>query len=94
MFNVNQECLLLLTFQCPIMSSRGIDVFGGIINKMKTIPDFESNIAWKDICRKLTKVGCCMVQQPAHIAPGETAIRNMSALVGVTRNNSLKVNNK
>ena len=72
------------------MSSRGVDVFAGIIRKMSTIPGFSGEKTWDEITRQLSKVGCCMVQQPSHLARGETAVRNMASQIGITRNNSLK----
>lgn len=73
------------------MSSRGIDVVGGILAKLSTIPGFNgTNKNPQDIRDLLEKVGCCVVQQPQQMAPAERLIRDTAALTSTGKNTQIR----
>ncbi|ELU08361.1 hypothetical protein CAPTEDRAFT_138143 [Capitella teleta] len=74
----------------PILSARGYDAIGGILDKLRTIPGFSGIKSVKEIEQLLEDVGCCVVQQPSDIAPAEGVIRDMAAIAGTSDNDAFK----
>ena len=78
------------TFQCPILSARGVVNVGGILGKLVTVPGFSGAYTFEEIKTLLSEIGCCVVQQPQDVAPVEREIRDMASIIGAFHNNSIK----
>ena len=64
---------IIATLGIPVakISSRGLGVSGGIIDKLETIPGFNTQISLDDFKNNIEKVGVSLIDQTLNIAPAE-----------------------
>ena len=65
----------------PMISGRGLGHTGGTLDKLESIPGFETNLSLKSFVKNLSDVGLCMIGQTKEIAPAD---RKLYALRDVT----------
>ena len=65
----------------PMISGRGLGHTGGTLDKLDSIPGFQTRISLDEIKRLLPKIGCVLAGQTAELAPAD---RKMYALRDVT----------
>ena len=68
----------------PMMSGRGLGHTGGTLDKLESIPGFETRISLARFDRVLREVGCAMIGQTEEIAPLDRrlyALRDVTATV-------------
>ncbi len=65
----------------PMMSGRGLGHTGGTLDKLESIPGFETNLSLSDAKRLLETLDCALIGQTAEIAPAD---RKMYALRDAT----------
>ena len=68
----------------PMMSGRGLGHTGGTLDKLESIPGFETRISLARFERVLREVGCAMIGQTEEIAPLDRrlyALRDVTATV-------------
>jgi len=65
----------------PMISGRGLGHTGGTLDKLESIPGFETNLSLESFVKNLSDVGLCMIGQTKEIAPAD---RKLYALRDVT----------
>ena len=65
----------------PMISGRGLGHTGGTLDKLESIPGFETNLSLSDAKRLLETLDCALIGQTAEIAPAD---RKMYALRDAT----------
>lgn len=68
----------------PMISGRGLGHTGGTLDKMESIPGFQTRIPLDRFDNILRSLGCCMIGQTAEIAPADKtlyALRDVTATV-------------
>ncbi len=68
----------------PMMSGRGLGHTGGTLDKLESIPGFETRMSVERFDRVLAQVGCAMIGQTPEIAPLDRrlyALRDVTATV-------------
>src|SRR4051812_4823899 len=65
----------------PMMSGRGLGHTGGTLDKLESIPGFETNLTLAQATSQLEAVGCALIGQSDEIAPAD---RKMYALRDAT----------
>ena len=63
------------------MSGRGLGFTGGTIDKLESIPGFDTSLSEQEFFDVVKKVGCCVIGQTANLAPAD---KKMYALRDVT----------
>lgn len=68
----------------PMMSGRGLGHTGGTLDKLESIPGFQTDLAPEEALRILDTVGCCLIGQTEMLAPADRvlyALRDVTATV-------------
>lgn len=65
----------------PMISGRGLGITGGTLDKLASIPGFQTNLAEAETIAQLQKLGVVMIGQTADLCPAD---RKMYALRDVT----------
>ena len=68
----------------PMMSGRGLGHTGGTLDKLESIPGFQTDLAPEEALRILDTVGCCLFGQTEMLAPADRvlyALRDVTATV-------------
>ena len=68
----------------PMISGRALGHTGGTLDKIETIPGFNTKISINEIKTLVEKVGCCLISQSKEIAPADKklyALRDVTATV-------------
>lgn len=68
----------------PMISGRGLGITGGTLDKLESIPGFQTQIEQREIKHIVSTVGCAMVGQTADICPADKklyALRDVTATV-------------
>ena len=68
----------------PMMSGRGLGHTGGTLDKLESIPGFQTDLAPEETLRILDTVGCCLIGQTKMLAPADRvlyALRDVTATV-------------
>ena len=66
------------------MSGRGLDFTGGTIDKLESIPGFNTSVGEKEFIDNVNKIGLCIAGQTGEIAPADKkiyALRDVTATV-------------
>lgn len=76
--------LACLGFRVPMISGRGLGITGGTLDKMASIPGFQTFLSRERILEIVDAVGCVMVGQTANMVPADRklyALRDVTATV-------------
>jgi len=68
----------------PMVSGRGLDITGGTLDKLESIPGFNVTLSADKITELLRDVGCCIVGQTSDLVPADKflyRIRDTTATV-------------
>lgn len=68
----------------PMISGRGLGHTGGTLDKLESIPGFQTNLTLEQIKKQLPKIGCVMAGQTQELAPVDKkmyALRDVTATV-------------
>ncbi len=65
----------------PMISGRGLGLTGGTLDKLESIPGFDTRLGVADFRRIVGSVGCCLIGQTDSLAPAD---RRLYALRDVT----------
>lgn len=66
------------------MSGRGLGFTGGTIDKLESIPDFNTALSEEKFLEVVKKVGCCVIGQTENLAPADKklyALRDVTATI-------------
>lgn len=73
--------LACLGFRVPMISGRGLGITGGTLDKLESIPGFQTALPTERIIRQVQEIGCVICGQTDTLAPAD---RRMYALRDVT----------
>src|SRR5438094_2635355 len=65
----------------PMISGRGLDITGGTLDKLESIPGFDVNLDRTRAIKQLERIGVFMIGQPAELCPAD---KKLYALLDVT----------
>jgi pyrimidine-nucleoside phosphorylase len=68
----------------PMMSGRGLGHTGGTLDKLESIPGFNTRLSLAEAKAQVTRLGCALIGQTAEIAPADKklyALRDATATV-------------
>ncbi len=66
------------------MSGRGLGITGGTVDKMESIPNFETSLTREDFVKQVNEIGIAVIGQTGKIAPADKelyALRDVTATV-------------
>lgn len=64
------------------ISSRGFGIFGGTIDKLESIPGYDSEISLNEFKENVEKVGVSIIHQSLNLAPAESKIYKLRNEIG------------
>ena len=64
------------------MSGRGLGFTGGTIDKLESIPDFDTALGEKEFFEVVKRVGCAVIGQTANLAPADKKIYALRDVTG------------
>ena len=76
--------LACLGFRVPMISGRGLGITGGTLDKLDSIPGFQTSQPPDALCAITQRIGCCMAGQTADMVPADKrlyALRDVTATV-------------
>lgn len=71
------------------MSGRGLGFTGGTVDKMESIPGFETTMTGEDFIKLVNEKGLSVIGQTAHIAPADKKIYALRDVTGTVENMGL-----
>lgn len=71
------------------MSGRGLGFTGGTVDKLESIPGFQTALAAEDFLAQVNETGISVIGQTAHIAPADKKIYALRDVTGTVENLSL-----
>lgn len=66
--------LACLGFRVPMISGRGLGITGGTLDKLESIPGFQTNLEPERMVRQVQGIGCVICGQSATLVPADKAI--------------------
>ena len=66
----------------PTPIGRGLAYTGGTIDKLESIPNFQTHINFKDFNSQIEKVGCGIISQSSEICPADKKLYSIRDLTG------------
>ena len=66
----------------PMIAGRGLAYTGGTIDKLESIPNFQTHINFKDFNSQIEKVGCGIISQSSEICPADKKLYSIRDLTG------------
>jgi pyrimidine-nucleoside phosphorylase len=73
----------------PMLSGRGLGHTGGTLDKLESIPGFNTNLSLKDFRRVLGECGMALIGQTAEIAPADKKIYALRDATSTVENSGL-----
>ncbi len=71
------------------MSGRGLGFTGGTVDKLETIPGYQTSMAARDFMNQVNETGIAVIGQTGHIAPADKKIYALRDVTGTVENLSL-----
>ncbi len=71
------------------MSGRGLGFTGGTVDKLESIPGFNTTLEPEDFYRQVNEIGIALIGQSGHIAPADKKIYALRDVTGTVENLSL-----
>ncbi len=75
----------------PMISGRGLDITGGTLDKLESIPGFNVNLEESRARAQLEKIGVCMIGQTADICPADKKLYALRDVTGTVPSQPLIV---
>jgi pyrimidine-nucleoside phosphorylase len=66
----------------PMISGRGLGHTGGTLDKLESVPGFQTNLSLRKFSRNLSDIGLCMIGQTKEIAPADRKIYALRDVTG------------
>lgn len=76
--------LASLGLRVPMISGRGLGITGGTLDKLESIPGFQTALPRERIVQVVQEIGCCIVGQTERMVPADRvlyALRDVTATV-------------
>ncbi|HZV60372.1 MAG TPA: thymidine phosphorylase, partial [Candidatus Eremiobacteraceae bacterium] len=73
----------------PMLSGRGLGHTGGTLDKLESIPGFNTNLSLKDFRRVVSECGMALIGQTAEIAPADKKIYALRDATSTVENTGL-----
>lgn len=74
--------LACLGLRVPMISGRGLGITGGTLDKLESIPDFQTQLSPERIVRQVQEIGCCICGQTAQMTPADRALYSLRDVTG------------
>lgn len=68
----------------PMISGRGLGITGGTLDKLESIPGYNTRLSVEDFMRVVADVGCSIVGQTASLAPADKKLYSLRDVTGTT----------
>ena len=69
--------------KCAKMSGRGLGITGGTIDKLESIPGFQTKLTFSDFVNEVNQIGMALTSQTGNLCPAD---KKIYSLRDVTRN--------
>lgn len=66
----------------PMVSGRGLGHTGGTLDKLESIPGFNTRLTLEETARQVERIGCALIGQTAEIAPADRKLYAMRDVTG------------
>ena len=66
----------------PMIAGRGLAFTGGTIDKLESIPNFQTLLSLNHFKKQIENIGCCIASQSTEICPADKAIYSIRDLTG------------
>jgi len=66
----------------PMISGRGLGITGGTLDKLESIPDFQTQISPDRMVQQVQEIGCCICGQTADMTPADRALYALRDVTG------------
>ena len=66
----------------PMIAGRGLAFTGGTIDKLESIPNFQTNLSLNKFINQVNTIGCCIASQSAEICPADKKLYSIRDLTG------------
>ena len=66
----------------PMVSGRGLGHTGGTLDKLESIPGFNTHLSLDEAARQVERIGCVIIGQSAEIAPADRKLYAMRDVTG------------
>jgi len=66
----------------PMVSGRGLGHTGGTLDKLESIPGFNTRLSLAEAAKQVERIGCVMIGQSAEIAPADRKLYAMRDVTG------------
>ena len=66
----------------PMIAGRGLAYTGGTIDKLESIPNFQTHINFKNFTSQIEKIGCGIISQSSEICPADKKLYSIRDLTG------------
>ena len=71
-----------LNIVVPMIAGRGLAFTGGTIDKLESIPDFQTNLSLSKFINQINNIGCCIASQSTEICPADKKLYSIRDLTG------------
>src|SRR6476661_884675 len=75
----------------PMISGRGLDITGGTLDKLESIPGFDVNLDQARALKQLKRIGVFMIGQTAEICPADKKLYALRDVTGTVPSRALIV---
>src|ERR1041385_7927345 len=75
----------------PMISGRGLDITGGTLDKLESIPGFDVNLDQARALKQLERIGVFMIGQTAEICPADKKLYALRDVTGTVPSRALIV---
>ena len=65
-----------------MIAGRGLAFTGGTIDKLESIPNFQTNLSLNKFINQVNAIGCCIASQSAEICPADKKLYSIRDLTG------------
>ena len=66
----------------PMIGGRGLAFTGGTIDKLESIPNFQTSLSLNKFRKQIENIGCCIASQSTEICPADKTLYSIRDLTG------------
>jgi len=66
----------------PMIAGRGLAFTGGTIDKLESIPNFQTSLSLNKFRKQIENIGCCIASQSSEICPADKTLYSIRDLTG------------
>lgn len=70
--------------KCAKMSGRGLGITGGTIDKLESIPGFQTKLTFSDFMKEVNEIGMALTSQTGNLCPADKKIYALRDVTGTT----------